>query len=87
MTMSAGFRLADFDVSVARALSDPTQGWQESSEQCLHHAGPVADGATVTLDCAHPATGRYVTLVLPTDAHPLHFCEMEVLALPKLLGK
>ena len=84
--MSLGDRLADFDINVARSLSNSSASWQNSSELCVYHEGAVAQGATEALVCSQPIVGRYVTVVLPTDQHALTLCEVQVLATPKNLG-
>ncbi|XP_076461845.1 fucolectin-like [Babylonia areolata] len=75
-----GSRLRDFNILVDRYLLNSSSSRQDSSILCLHHSGPVAQGATVTLNCDQPVTGRYVTLAKTPEV--LHFCEMEVLAVP-----
>ncbi|XP_076461951.1 fucolectin-like [Babylonia areolata] len=77
-----GNRLRDFDILVDRDMFNSSSGRQDSSTLCLHHSGPVAQGATVTLNCNQPVTGRYVTVIKGADTDALHFCEIEVLAAP-----
>eukprot|EP00745_Piridium_sociabile_P033777 TRINITY_DN58024_c0_g2_i1.p1 TRINITY_DN58024_c0_g2~~TRINITY_DN58024_c0_g2_i1.p1 ORF type:complete len:109 (-),score=14.63 TRINITY_DN58024_c0_g2_i1:82-408(-) len=83
MPCSAGARLTNFDIYVVEeAQLDPSESTHDPSDLCLHHGAPIADGATVRLECDRPITGQYVSVVLRTDSWPLHFCEIELWGRP-----
>ncbi|XP_076461925.1 fucolectin-1-like [Babylonia areolata] len=80
-----GYRLADFYILLDRYIFNSSSGRQDFSRQCLHHPSSVPTGATVTLSCSQPTTGRFLTLVIDQATETFHFCEMEVLATPATL--
>nr|KAG5693515.1 hypothetical protein BaRGS_006217 [Batillaria attramentaria] len=75
-----GFRLSDFDVEVSTQNLARVAMTSQNTQLCYHHAGSVADGATVQVDCSQPIRGRYVRVVLHTSVEPLNICEVQVLA-------
>ncbi|XP_076462085.1 fucolectin-1-like [Babylonia areolata] len=76
---------ADFYILLDRYIFNSSSGRQDFSRQCLHHPSSVPTGATVTLSCSQPTTGRFLTLVIDQATETFHFCEMEVLATPATL--
>ena len=68
-------RLHDFDVIVSTDNIDPNLA--TDSTLCHHYTGGFLSGATESVVCDQPVTGRYVTISL-TNLDYLILCEVEV---------
>ena len=72
---AVGSRLSNFDVTVSTDNMDPTLS--TDSTLCYYFAEASTDGATETINCDQPVTGRYVTIQLRGGPN-LSLCEVQV---------
>ncbi|KAK7497514.1 hypothetical protein BaRGS_00011154 [Batillaria attramentaria] len=64
-TLSAADRLKDFDVEIF--AQDPVANPTAEAALCYHYTGPMARGATETLNCSMAYCGRYVPTLVNVD--------------------
>ena len=74
----SGDRLRDFNILIGKTL--------EAMNLCKYFSGPVADGASYTISCTDPITGRYVKLQKVDDTDYLTLCEVQVWGIQGLQG-
>ncbi|KAK7497521.1 hypothetical protein BaRGS_00011161 [Batillaria attramentaria] len=65
LTLSAADRLKDFDVEIF--AQDPVANPTAEAALCYHYTGPMARGATETLNCSMAYCGRYVPTLVNVD--------------------
>ena len=80
-----GNELRNFDIRVAKTLSDRNGPKQDDDKLCVHYGPAVGTGATLQFNCTSSLLfGRYVTVLMPSQRSmghsraALHLCEVEV---------
>ncbi|XP_067657141.1 fucolectin-3-like [Haliotis asinina] len=72
---SLGERLHDFDILISDDVT------MEDRNVCHHYNGSAESGATLTVPCEEPLTGRYLRIQIPwvVSTDMLALCEVEVM--------